>query len=139
MERDSQRAEPLPEGQRRRALANVARKNLIDLRGKRRIEQQIWGWTIGPAIAGFGRVMPGRKGPQAALGHDSADSGRSADVAFIGELRADAPVAITSPMSAENPLNVFAHLQVRELGIGGRRRVVKSAIRLRAVSTSSRP
>ena len=116
-------------GGRSEAQANIASKNLVYLRGKWRIEQQIRGRTIRSAIAGFWHIMPGRNSPQAALGHDSTHTSRCAGESFIGELREDAALAIASPVSTENALNVPAHLLVRELGNGGRSRMVESAAR----------
>ena len=98
---------------------DVARENLVDLRGKRRIEEEVRGWAIGSAIAGFWDEMFRRNGPQAALGHDSTHPARGAGVALIGEFFDDAPVAVAPPMRAENTLDVRAHLLVRELGNGG--------------------
>ena len=107
----------------------IARKNLVDMRGKRLVEQEIWGRAIGSTIAGFRHAMLWSNGAQTALGHDSTHSGRCAGAAFVGEFCADAAVAIAPPMSAKNTRDVLAHLQIRELGIGERSGVVKAAAR----------
>ena len=108
---------------------DIARKNLVDMRGKRLVEQEILGWTIGSTIAGFRHVMLWSNGAQSALGHDSTHTGRCASATLVSEFRADAAVAIAPPMSVKNTRDVLAHLPIRELGIGERCSVVKAATR----------
>ena len=120
--RQSQPAEGWDEG-------DIARENLVWLRGKRLVNEQILGGTIGPAAAGFGHAVPGRNGAQPSLRHDSTHTAPGADAAFIGEFFDDAPAAIPPPVSAKDALDLFTGLLVRELGIGRLCGVVKAAAR----------
>ena len=122
MERDSQRAEPLPEGQRRRALANVAGPDLVGLGRQRLIEEQVGRGLVGPAVAGFGHVGFGLDGSQAALAHDPADAIGRADLARVGKFLADSPIAIAAAMAPEDGLDQVADPAVLALGGRGRGR-----------------
>ena len=122
MERDSQRAEPLPAGQRRRALANVPGPDLVGPGRQRLVEEQVGRGFFGPAVAGFGHVGFGLDGPQAALAHDPADAIGRADHALIGEFLADPAVAIAAAMALEDSLDPITDPAVLALGGRGRGR-----------------
>ena len=127
MERDCQRAEPLPEGQRRRALANVPGPDLVGPGRQGLAEEQVGRGFVGAAIAGFGHVGLGLDGPQAALAHDPADAIRGADHARVGEFRADAPIAIAAAMVLEDGFDQVADPAVLGLGGRGRGGVIEAA------------
>ena len=120
MERDSQRAEPLPEGPRRRALANVAGPDLIGLGRQRLTQEQVGRGFVGAAVAGFGHVSFRLDGSQAACAHDPADAVWRAELARVGEFLADAPIAIAAALALEDGFDEIADPAV--LGGGGRGR-----------------
>ena len=125
MERDSQRAEPLPAGQRRRALANVPGPDLIGLGRQRLVEKQVGRGFVGPAIAGFWNVGLGLDGSQAALAHDPAEAIGRADLARVGEFLADSTIAIAAAMVPEDGLDQITDPAV--LALGGRGREIGRA------------
>jgi hypothetical protein len=108
---------------------DVAGPGLVGSGWRRLLEEEIGRGFIGAAVAGFWEEVFGLKSAQAALGHEAADSGVSAEVAVIGEDGAHAAVAVASAVVEEDGLDAAAEGVVGELGLGGLSGVVKAAAR----------
>lgn len=96
---------------------------------KRLAVEEIRRRFVGATVAGFGHEVPGLESAQAALGHETADSGWSTRKTVIGEDGAQAAVSIASAVAAKSGLDQIAQGGIGELRLGGSRRVVKAAAR----------
>ena len=69
------------------------------------MEEEIGRGFVGAAVAGFWEEVFGLESAQAELGHEAADSVRSAAVAVIGEDGTQATVAVASAVEEKDGLD----------------------------------